>query len=208
MPRADKRGAWRQELDERFGPQCRRPADGRRPQPAPRPARRTRRARSGLPCRTGRGRRCHPKIYLDTLLNEPPELRRADGESVFTVHGARRYTSQAVLDAEQRLLNATRTLTINGIPGPRAAAALGGFEARTGTQLDAGQRSLVMGFAFDDRLQPLQVQAGDGVAVDWYCDGGRVRSGSRKAMADDTQLHDGTSPGTGTGSSPATTTGG
>src|SRR5258708_38324576 len=67
-------------------------------------------------------------VEAPALLDEPPELRREDGESVFTVHAAGRYTSQAVLDAEQRLLNATRTPTVNGLPGPAAAAAPDGFE--------------------------------------------------------------------------------
>src|SRR5207302_6748823 len=48
-------------------------------------------------------------VEAPALLDEPPELRRGDGESVFTGHGAARYTSQAVLDAEQRLITATRT---------------------------------------------------------------------------------------------------
>jgi len=86
------------------------------------------------------------------LLNEPPSLRRADGESVFTQHGAARYTSQAVLDAEQRLLNATRTPTVTGTSALSAQAALDGYEARSGATLDPGQRHLVTTFASDDRL--------------------------------------------------------
>jgi len=85
-------------------------------------------------------------------LDEPPQLRRADGESVFTRHGADRFTSQAVLDAETRLANATRTPTATGLSGPSAAAALDGFEAVTRTSLDAGQRDLVTSFACDSRL--------------------------------------------------------
>jgi hypothetical protein len=86
------------------------------------------------------------------LLDEPPELRRADGESVFGEHAATRYTSQAVLDAEQRLLDATRTPTVAALSGPAVASAIDGFEALTGTRLDAGQRHLVTAFASDDRL--------------------------------------------------------
>jgi conjugative relaxase-like TrwC/TraI family protein len=86
------------------------------------------------------------------LLDEPPVLRRADGESVFTQHGGARYTSQAVLDAEQRLLTATRTPAITGTTALSAQAALDGYEARSGTALDAGQRHLVTVFASDDRL--------------------------------------------------------
>ena len=85
-------------------------------------------------------------------LNEPPQLRRCDGESVFTRHAADRFTSQAVLDAETRLANAARTPTATGLSGPSVTAALDGFEAVTRTSLDAGQRGLVTAFACDARL--------------------------------------------------------
>jgi hypothetical protein len=91
-------------------------------------------------------------VEAPALLNEPPELRREDGESVFTEHAAGRYTSQAVLDAEQRLLNATRTPAGHGIPGLSVASALDGFEASCHATLDDGQRSLVTAFACDQRL--------------------------------------------------------
>jgi conjugative relaxase-like TrwC/TraI family protein len=196
---ADKRAAWRQDLDERFGTgavallMAAVPASPRAPQGAPgqpdldllaeravagvaarRPtwtrwnihAEAERLLRARLPpldpdahrdlADTITGLALSPRhsicVEAPALLDEPAGLRRADGESVFTVHGAGRYTSQAVLDAEQRLLNATRTPTVNGISGPSVAAALDGFEARTGTRLDAGQRSLVTAFACDERL--------------------------------------------------------
>jgi len=85
-------------------------------------------------------------------LNEPPELRRSNGEPVFSRHGADRFTSQAVLDAETRLVNAARTPTAAGLSGPSVAAALDGFEAVARTPLDAGQRGLVTAFACDSRL--------------------------------------------------------
>jgi conjugative relaxase-like TrwC/TraI family protein len=91
-------------------------------------------------------------VEAPSLLDEPAGLRRADGSSVFTQHGAARYTSQAVLDAETRLVNATRTPTACGLAGPAAAASLDGFEARSGTSLDPGQRELVTAFACDSRL--------------------------------------------------------
>ena len=95
---------------------------------------------------------CSMSVEAPALLNEPPELRRPDGEPVFTEHAADRYTSQAVLDAEQRLVNATRTPTAAGLSGPAVAAALDGFEAHAGTVLDAGQRGLVTAFGCDGRL--------------------------------------------------------
>jgi conjugative relaxase-like TrwC/TraI family protein len=91
-------------------------------------------------------------VEAPSFLDEPSGLRRADGSSVFTEHAAGRYTSQAVLDAETRLVNATRTPTACGSSGPTVAAALDGFEAVASTVLDAGQRSLVTAFACDSRL--------------------------------------------------------
>jgi conjugative relaxase-like TrwC/TraI family protein len=91
-------------------------------------------------------------VEAPSLLDEPTELRRTDGSPVFSVHTAGRFTSQAVLDAETRLVNATRTPTACGLSRPWAAAALDGFEAVTNTSLDAGQRSLVTAFACDTRL--------------------------------------------------------
>jgi conjugative relaxase-like TrwC/TraI family protein len=91
------------------------------------------------------------RVDAPTLLNEPAALRRGDGASVFAEHAAERYTSQAVLDAENRLAAAARTATTVGLAGPVVAGALEGFEA-AGTTLDAGQRDLVTTFATDDRL--------------------------------------------------------
>jgi hypothetical protein len=39
-------------------------------------------------------------------IEEPEVLRRVDGSSVYTIAGAALYTSQRILDAEQRLLTA------------------------------------------------------------------------------------------------------
>jgi conjugative relaxase-like TrwC/TraI family protein len=91
-------------------------------------------------------------VEAPAMLDEPAELRRADGEPVFTEHAAGRFTSQRVLDAETRLANAARTPTATGLSGVSVAAALDGFEARSGTTLDAGQRDLVTAFASDSRL--------------------------------------------------------
>ena len=54
-------------------------------------------------------------------------------------------------DAEDTV-NAARTPTACGLSGPSTAAALDGFEAASGTALDAGQRGLVTSFACDSRL--------------------------------------------------------
>ncbi|MCD5316139.1 MobF family relaxase [Kineosporia babensis] len=103
-------------------------------------------------------------VEAPALLAEPASLQRSDGTSVFVQHAAGRYTSQALLDAEQRLLNAAKTGP--SIPaqaalgtGPRPVpsvewvnATLDGFEAVSGRSLDAGQRALVAAFASDQRM--------------------------------------------------------
>ncbi|MBY6687470.1 relaxase domain-containing protein [Rhodococcus sp. BP-149] len=60
----------------------------------------------------------HAALHRDSLLLDitlddlPSALTRASGESVFTDHGASRYSSAAVLDAEQRLIDAAHTQTV------------------------------------------------------------------------------------------------
>jgi conjugative relaxase-like TrwC/TraI family protein len=86
-------------------------------------------------------------VLLDVELDPPPELlRRPDGESVFHRHGAERYTSEAVLAAEQRLLDATRVIEGPVVSAPMLESAIAGFEAREGKRLNPGQRELVAHF--------------------------------------------------------------
>lgn len=86
-------------------------------------------------------------VEAPSPVNEPDVLRRADGVSVFVQHRANRYTSQQVLDAEQRLVDAARTRTPHGLPADSANAALHEFDQQSGHRLDAGQRDLVTAFA-------------------------------------------------------------
>jgi conjugative relaxase-like TrwC/TraI family protein len=86
------------------------------------------------------------------LLDEPPVLRREDGESVFSEHAATRYTSRAILDAEQRLLTATTTRAACPLAALPVTGTLDGYEATNGPPLDPGQRHLVTAFATDPRL--------------------------------------------------------
>ena len=86
------------------------------------------------------------------LVAEPTALRRSDGSSVFTQHGAERYTSQAVLDAEARLVDAAGCATTVGVDGQTTALVLAEHEQRTGWPLDPGQHALVRAFACDGRL--------------------------------------------------------
>ena len=75
-------------------------------------------------------------------IEEPEVLRRVDGSSVYTVAGAALYTSQRILDAEQRLL--TTAGRRGGASVEQMAVDLALLEmAANGTALDAGQASLV-----------------------------------------------------------------
>src|SRR5688500_16160562 len=71
-------------------------------------------------------------------IEEPEVLRRIDGSSVYTVAGAALYTSQRILDAEQRLLTAAARR--GGASVERTAVDLALLEmAANGSALDAGQ---------------------------------------------------------------------
>lgn len=104
-------------------------------------------------------------IDVPALTEEPASLRRADGVSVFVQHAAGRYTSRAILDAEQRLLHATTDPASSagrariGLPAESVAAALDGFAARNGRPLDAGQRDLVTAFATASTLVAVGIGA-------------------------------------------------
>ena len=75
-------------------------------------------------------------------IEEPDALRRVDGSSVYIVTGAALYTSQRILDAEQRLLTAAGRL--GGLSVQQTAVDLALLEmAANGTALDAGQAFLV-----------------------------------------------------------------
>ena len=89
-------------------------------------------------------------VEAPSLTSEPRQLQRSGGESVFTDHGAARYTSALVLGAEDRLLKAATALAKTKIPAPAVAAAVTEFERTSGRQLDAGQRALVEDFASRD----------------------------------------------------------
>jgi DNA primase catalytic core len=81
-------------------------------------------------------------------LNEPPDvMRRKDGESLYFVHGTTRYTSLAVLEAEDELLAAARTpggLIVEPVAVERAVEQV---RVETGRLLNRGQRDLVAHFA-------------------------------------------------------------
>jgi hypothetical protein len=114
-------------------------------------------------------------------IEEPGALRRVDGSSVYTIAGADLYTSQRILDAEQRLL------TVAGIRDgtvlDRTVVDFALLEmAANGTALDAGQASLVRQMCTSGaRLQLAIAPAGAGKTTamhaltrSWTEDGGQV----------------------------------
>jgi stage III sporulation protein SpoIIIAA len=86
-------------------------------------------------------RRCVALAAPPDGIEEPGALRRVDGSSVYTIAGADLYTSQRILDAEQRLVAAGIR---NGTVVDRTVVDLAVLEmAANGTALDTGQASLV-----------------------------------------------------------------
>ncbi|MCF6734878.1 toprim domain-containing protein [Blastococcus sp. KM273129] len=114
-------------------------------------------------------------------VDEPPELRRGDGASVYTVAGARLYTSRAILDAEARLVTAAgQGGGRRADPGTVGLALL--ETSANGAELHPGQAQLVRELAGSGaRLQLALAPAGAGkttalatLARAWTADGGIV----------------------------------
>ncbi|MEU6860909.1 MobF family relaxase [Glycomyces sp. NPDC046736] len=100
-------------------------------------------------------------LEAPAVVTEPAALRRKDGVSVFTPHGAARYTSEQIMRAETELVQAaTIPGIVDAVPAERAKTALEDFEQREQHTLDAGQRKLLESFATDTR----QIVAGIGPA--------------------------------------------
>jgi conjugative relaxase-like TrwC/TraI family protein len=114
-------------------------------------------------------------------IEEPELLRRVDGSSVYTVAGANLYTSQRILDAEQRLLTAAGRR--GGASVEQTAVDLALLEmAANGTALDAGQAALVRQMCTSGaRVQLAIAPAGAGkttamraLTLAWTQDGGHM----------------------------------
>ena len=114
-------------------------------------------------------------------IEEPQALRRTDGSSVYTVAGADLYTSQRILDAEQRLVATAGRR--DGTVVDESAVDLALLEmAANGTALDAGQAALVRQMCTSGaRLQLAIAPAGAGkttamraLTLAWTQDGGQV----------------------------------
>jgi AAA domain/TrwC relaxase len=114
-------------------------------------------------------------------IEEPGALRRVDGSSVYAIAGADLYTSQAILDAEQRLVTVAGIR--DGTVVDRTVVDLAVLEmAANGTALDMGQASLVRQMCTSGaRLQLAIAPAGAGkttamraLTLAWTEDGGQV----------------------------------
>ena len=81
------------------------------------------------------------------------ELQRFDGESVFSEHGAQRFTSAAILDAEQRIVSAARQTTRSRLSDSMLAPRM--RASSRPKPLNAGQRALVRAFCGSGRLVQL-----------------------------------------------------
>ncbi|MCF6506690.1 toprim domain-containing protein [Blastococcus sp. MG754426] len=121
---------------------------------------------------------------------EPPELRRSDGASVYTVAGSRLYTSRAVLDAEALLLAAAGRG--EGRRADPATVELALLESTAnGAELNPGQAQLVRELACSGaRMQLALAPAGAGkttalatLARTWTADGGTVLGLAPSAVA-------------------------
>ena len=114
-------------------------------------------------------------------IDEPQALRRTDGSSVYTVAGAALYTSQRILDAEQRLVIAAGRSDGSAVDESAVDLALLEMAANR-TALDAGQAALVRQMCTSGaRLQLAIAPAGTGkttamraLTLAWTQDGGQV----------------------------------
>ena len=82
-----------------------------------------------------------PLVARSDGIDEPETLRRADGSSVYTVAGTTSYTSQRILQAEQRLVAAAGHRD-GSIVDPSAVELALLELAANGTTLDTGQAAL------------------------------------------------------------------
>ncbi|WP_036490578.1 MobF family relaxase [Nocardioides sp. CF8] len=95
-------------------------------------------------------------------ISEPPELRKLDGASVYTVGGVHLFTSSKVLAAEERLVEAAGRRDGYAVDEQNVALALLESEAN-GVTLNAGQATLVKEMATSGaRLQLAIAPAGSG----------------------------------------------
>ncbi|HEY3514572.1 MAG TPA: MobF family relaxase [Kribbella sp.] len=88
------------------------------------------------------------KIDLPAPERLPAQLERADGQSVFVPHGAPRYTSITVIDAESRLLEAAQQAVLPVVAPAMFQASLAAFPG----PLDPGQIALAREFVCGEHI--------------------------------------------------------
>ena len=126
----------------------------------------------------------------DTGIEDPAELRRADGSSVYEVAGAKLYTSRRIVEAEQRIVAAAGLTGGRRIPAQAVDVALLESVAN-GLTLNAGQVAMVRTMSTSGaRVQLGIAPAGSGkttamatLARAWRASGGQVLGLSPAAVA-------------------------
>jgi conjugative relaxase-like TrwC/TraI family protein len=134
-------------------------------------------------------------------VEEPDALRRVDGSSVYAIAGMARYTSEKILDAEQRILTAAGRHDGTAVDPSAVEPALLEMAAN-GTALDAGQAALVRQMSTSGaRLQLAIAPAGAGkttamraLTLAWTQDGGQViglapSAAAAAVLAEHTGIH-------------------
>ena len=129
----------------------------------------------------------HNSLRLDTdPIPVPAMLRRSTGESVLRRRGFTRHTSQAILDAEHRLVTAARTHYGPVVPDRVLNKVFQHLDRRTRGRnrvvLNPGQRALVRSFVSSGRALTVAIgppgtgksTAMKAVATAWNTTGGRV----------------------------------
>ncbi|MEV6350274.1 MobF family relaxase [Actinoplanes sp. NPDC051851] len=97
----------------------------------------------------------HDSVRITAPTTEPtmPDLMRRDGESVFVHAQTVRYSSERILNAEQRIVDAARTTVIAPVSGETFDRTLTELQdGRNRRRLDPGQIAVARAFATDDRL--------------------------------------------------------
>jgi conjugative relaxase-like TrwC/TraI family protein len=133
-------------------------------------------------------------VLLDIDVEPTPELlQRPDGESVFRRHGSQRYTSEQILAAEQRLVDAATRVAGPVVSGFARELAIRRFEKTSDkkVKLNPGQRALVEYFVSSGRALAVAIgPPGTGkstamaaVRKAWETTGGRVIGFAPSAVA-------------------------
>ena len=133
-------------------------------------------------------------VLLDVEVEPVPSLlQRPDGESVFTRHGSQRYTSDQILAAEQRLVDASQTAAGPVVSRFARDLAIRRFEtsSRKKVRLNPGQRALVEHFVSSGQFLAVGIgPPGTGkstamraVREAWETTGGRVLGLGPSAVA-------------------------